>query len=94
MGNSVVGPVEGTCKWFNLRLGYGFLATPDGKDVFVHVSNLVKDGDGLFILPLKDGGRVNFAFGPSDREGQEGKLQVLAGTKIKVIDRYVPEPRD
>ena len=88
------GPSKGTCKWFNLRKGYGFLLTPDGQDVFVHVSNLRKDDDKLFILPKKDGGRVDFEFGPSNKEGQEGKLQVLDGTKIEVIDRYVPEPRD
>lgn len=38
--------LRGTCKWWNLPKGYGFIAPTDGsEDVFVHQSNvLVKDG--------------------------------------------------
>ena len=35
---------EGRVKWFNPRKGYGFIATPDGRDVFVHYSNISGDG--------------------------------------------------
>ncbi|MDD5458945.1 MAG: cold shock domain-containing protein [Phycisphaerae bacterium] len=35
---------EGKVKWFNPRKGYGFLITPEGKDVFVHYASISGDG--------------------------------------------------
>jgi len=35
---------EGKVKWFNPRKGYGFIATADGRDVFVHYSSISGDG--------------------------------------------------
>ena len=35
----------GTCKWFDNQKGYGFLTDSEGKDVFVHHSNIVMDGE-------------------------------------------------
>ena len=40
---------EGTVKWFNSQKGFGFIATPDGRDVFVHYSDISGD-DGLKLL--------------------------------------------
>ncbi len=36
--------IDGTVKWFNPRKGYGFIATPDGRDIFVHYSSISGDG--------------------------------------------------
>lgn len=30
----------GKVKWYNADKGYGFITTPDGQDVFVHVKQL------------------------------------------------------
>lgn len=47
---------EGTVKWFNARKGYGFIATTDGSDVFVHYSSISSDG----YKSLAEGDPVTF----------------------------------
>ncbi|EXG87938.1 cold-shock DNA-binding protein family [Clostridium sp. ASBs410] len=34
----------GKVEWFDPRKGYGFIAGSDGKNVFVHYSNVLVDG--------------------------------------------------
>lgn len=35
----------GTVKWFNLKKGYGFITSNvDGKDVFVHITQVQQAG--------------------------------------------------
>ena len=47
---------EGKVKWFNTRKGYGFISTDDGKDIFVHYSNIASDG----YKTLAEGDPVTF----------------------------------
>ena len=47
---------EGTVKWFNSRKGYGFIASEDGRDVFVHYANISGDG----YKTLAEGDAVSF----------------------------------
>ncbi|MHC4362601.1 MAG: cold-shock protein [Planctomycetota bacterium] len=47
---------EGTVKWFNQRKGYGFISTPDGRDIFVHYSNIAGEG----FKTLVEGEPVSF----------------------------------
>ena len=35
---------HGTVKWFDPVKGFGFIAGDDGKDVFVHQSNILMKG--------------------------------------------------
>jgi CspA family cold shock protein len=48
--------VIGSVKWFDAKKGFGFILSPDGKDVFVHFSSI--EGDGF--RSLKDGERVEY----------------------------------
>ncbi len=46
----------GDVKWFDTRKGYGFIFGPEGKDVFVHYSNI--EGEGFRCL--REGEHVEF----------------------------------
>jgi CspA family cold shock protein len=46
----------GVVKWFNPDKGYGFIARPDGEDVFVHFSSIQMDG----FRSLDEGQMVEF----------------------------------
>lgn len=59
--------LKGTVKWFNVKKGYGFIQPIDGeKDVFVHVSQLEKNG----IRRLSDGQVVSFELFEEQRSGK------------------------
>ena len=47
---------HGTVKWFNKDRGYGFLVGDEGKDVFVHHSNILMEG----FKYLEAGERVSY----------------------------------
>ena len=48
--------MQGKVKWFNNEKGYGFIQYEDLEDIFVHYSNIVKDG----YKTLKEGSIVDF----------------------------------
>tara|TARA_Y100000590_G_C15162751_1_gene804215 strand:- start:297 stop:506 length:210 start_codon:yes stop_codon:yes gene_type:complete len=56
--------MSGTVKWFNNSKGFGFI-TPEGggKDLFVHMSNIVMDG----YKTLSENQTVNYTIGTSDK---------------------------
>ena len=54
---------EGKVKWFNSKKGYGFIATSDGRDIFVHFSNISSDGFKI----LKEGDLVSFDIVEGDK---------------------------
>ena len=47
---------DGTVKWFNPKKGFGFIATPDGRDIFVHYASISGDG----YKTLAEGDPVTF----------------------------------
>ncbi len=48
--------INGTVKWFNSEKGFGFIQTEEGTDVFVHFSQINKEG----FKTLEEGERVSF----------------------------------
>jgi len=46
----------GTVKWFNEKMGYGFIVQDNGPDLFLHYSNINMNG----FKSLKKGTRVEF----------------------------------
>jgi CspA family cold shock protein len=48
--------VQGKVKWFNEKKGFGFIATDEGSDVFVHYSAIQSAG----FKTLTEGQRVVF----------------------------------
>ena len=47
---------KGTVKWFNNTMKFGFLLTPEGREIFVHFSDIQCDG----YKTLKKGEPVEF----------------------------------
>ncbi len=60
--------LKGTVKWFNAKKGYGFIHAENGEDVFVHFSNIEKDG----YKTLSEGESVTFEI----VEGEKGPQAV------------------
>jgi CspA family cold shock protein len=56
--------MTGKVKWFNAEKGFGFITSEDGNDVFVHFSQIQKDG----FKSLEEGEEVSFDV----VEGQKG----------------------
>jgi len=55
----IVGPV----KWFDAKKGFGFIVSPEGKDVFVHFSTIESDG----FRTLRDGEEVEYELIDGDK---------------------------
>jgi len=56
--------MEGTIKWYNARKGFGFIEVEDGKDVFLHQSQVP---EGTF---LNEGDKVSFEVEESEKGPQ------------------------
>ena len=60
----------GTVKWFNEHKGYGFIATEQGKDLFVHFSEIQGDG----FKTLREGQMVEYEEGMGNKGPQAIKV--------------------
>lgn len=67
----------GVVKWFNNTNKYGFIVTDDGREVFVHFSEIQEEG----FKTLKKGQRVEFDLEESDK-----------GPKAVKVKKITPSP--
>lgn len=73
--------MRGTVKWFNSQKGYGFIKSEDGKEVFVHYSNVNKKG----YRVLYQDEIVDFEIG-TNSDGREQAVDVTPILTIKMIE--------
>ncbi|MBZ4683677.1 MAG: cold shock protein [Fusobacteriaceae bacterium] len=66
--------LHGTVKWFNAEKGFGFITSEEGKDIFVHFSQINKKG----FKTLEEGEKVTFEL----TEGQKGPQASNVTTKV------------
>ena len=63
---------KGTVKWFNAEKGFGFITSEEGKDLFVHFSEIKKDG----FKTLEEGESVTFDVKDGDKGPQAANVTV------------------
>lgn len=62
--------MKGTVKWFNAEKGFGFITSEEGKDVFVHFSEIQGDG----YKSLDENEQVEFTITHGDKGEQAGNV--------------------
>jgi len=62
---------DGTVKFFNRNKSYGFISGDDGKDYFVHSSDIAP---GIYI---KDGDKVSFEVGEGEKGPKAENVEII-----------------
>jgi len=65
---------KGTVKWFDPKKGFGFVVNEQGKDVFVHYTNIQLDG----FKCLRDGQVVEYE--------QLASGKGLQGKEVRIVE--------
>ena len=65
--------MTGTVKWFNSEKAYGFITTDEGQDLFVHYSQIQKEG----FKSLDEGEAVSFDVVDGDKGPQAANVEAL-----------------
>ena len=68
-------PTRSRVKWFDPKKGFGFLEGPDGRDVFVHYTQIRGEG----FRSLKDGEQVQYELVEGDKGLQARDVERLGG---------------
>lgn len=73
--------MQGTVKWFNNQKSYGFITDSEGKERFVHHSNIIMDG----FRHLNEDDIVNFELGTGkdDRQQAVNVMPILTMKMVK-----------
>mgnify|MGYP001118585168 CR=1 FL=1 len=74
---------EGRIKWFNIKIGYGFIERDEGDDMFIHINQW----RGPLGSEPREGERVAFEVGPGRKGKLEAKNVRSAGTEpVKPVE--------
>jgi len=65
---------KGTVKWFDPKKGFGFIASEDGIDIFVHKSGVTYSG---YRKDLEEGLKVTFEVEETPKGKRAIKVQVV-----------------
>lgn len=65
--------MNGKVKWFNAEKGYGFITTDEGEDLFVHYSQIEKEG----FKTLEENEAVSFDVTEGQRGPQASNVKAL-----------------
>ena len=63
---------KGTVKWFDAVKGYGFVAGDDGREAFIHQSNILMNG----FRVLEAGQRVRYQIESTEKGNKAVNLVV------------------
>jgi CspA family cold shock protein len=80
---------EGKVKWFNARKGYGFISTDDGKDIFVHYSNITAEG----YKSLAEGDPVTFDIVDGEKGPRAENVVPKGAAKSRSAPKAKPAPK-
>ncbi|WP_147820474.1 cold-shock protein [Salidesulfovibrio onnuriiensis] len=64
---------EGEVTWFNERKGFGFIKGDDGLELFVHYTEITRDG----FQTLDPGERVSYEVSDADRGPKAVEVRVV-----------------
>ena len=68
----------GKVKWFNNSKGYGFITTEDGRDAFVHYSDIAGEG----FRTLEEGDDVEFELAEGPKGSKALNVQKAAPAQL------------
>lgn len=66
--------LQGKVKWFNSQKGFGFITGDNGKDYFLHYSNIEMEG----YKYLNEGDKIEFEVEPTDKGEKAIKVKKIA----------------
>ena len=72
--------MKGTVKWFNMAKGYGFVKADSGDEVFVHYTDINKEG----FRGLYEGQIVEFEIIEGKRGSKAVNVTVIADAHCKL----------